>query len=149
MRKIALILAMVSLISGCGLMNSRYLYYDFASDSVKTTNVGSPMVTIKEVCKNDVYQSTVFWFGQTLSYSGKQGSIIRIHYREFYNGLARPAFSQELTYDISDDSIIVFRDTKIQVLNATNSAIEFTVLDSASYRYNPGQKIGTCSPYGP
>jgi len=66
-----------------------------------------------------------------LLYAGKSGSTIRISYREFafYKGstLARPGYSRELTYDLSESAVITFDDLKIEVLSATNNEIIFKV----------------------
>lgn len=67
-----------------------------------------------------------------LIYSGVMNKIIVITYREFINDMARPAFYQELKYDLNNTDIIVFRSIKIKVLEANNSNIVFQVLDDGS-----------------
>ncbi len=64
-------------------------------------------------------------FKQELIYTGKSGSNINIEYREFKGNMARPAFSQSLTYDISEDKMIGFRGALFEVLEATNSSIKY------------------------
>ena len=64
-------------------------------------------------------------FKQELIYTGKSGNNINIEYREFKGNMARPAFSQSLTYDISKDKIIGFRGAQFEVLEATNSFIKY------------------------
>jgi hypothetical protein len=66
-------------------------------------------------------------FKQELIYNGQSKDTIKLLYREFKEDLARPAFSQELTYDLSEGNIIGFRGMKIEVLEATNSNIQFIV----------------------
>jgi hypothetical protein len=62
-----------------------------------------------------------------LIYNGKSKDTIRISYREYINDMARPAFYQDLTYDLLESQEIAFRDLRIEVLEATNSAIKFIV----------------------
>lgn len=81
-------------------------------------------------------------FEMTLTYSGKQGQVIKIFYREASNGYARPSFTQELTYDINEDPVITFKNTKLRILEATNSVIKFTVLECPAFAHPSGSKIG-------
>jgi hypothetical protein len=63
-----------------------------------------------------------------LVYSGIIGDNLSILYREYTdNDMARPAFSQELTYD-KKASQIRFRNMLIKVSSATSEEIRFTVL---------------------
>jgi hypothetical protein len=142
MRKIALVLLFGLLVSGCGLSNSLYIQYNPLCQTASTTAVGSPMVQAEEQCINDVYGGVYASFSQQLIYAGKIGNTIRITYREFSNQLARPAFSQELTYDLSGNNIIVFKQTKMEVKEASNSAITIIVLESPTCQKQPGSKIG-------
>ncbi len=66
-------------------------------------------------------------FKQELIYNGKSQNTIKLSYREFKDDFARPAFTQELSYDLSEGKIIGFRGMKIEVLEATNSVIKFIV----------------------
>jgi len=138
-RRIAFLIAIVVslfIFSGCLAFNhDLYVYYDFLPDTPKTTTVGSPMIEIKSVCQNDIYGNILYSFEQSLTYSGKQGNVIKVVYRELANNLARPAFSQELTYDLTDGPIIVFRNTKAKIIEATNSSITFVILETPAYLY--------------
>lgn len=67
-------------------------------------------------------------FRQELLYNGKSGETIKVLYREFQNDMARPAFSQELTYDLAESDIIGFQGVRIRVIRATNVAITYSVL---------------------
>lgn len=71
-------------------------------------------------------------FKQELVYTGKSGNNINIEYREFKGNLARPAFSQSLTYDISKDKVIGFRGALFEVIEATNSSIKYKVIKHIS-----------------
>lgn len=60
-------------------------------------------------------------------YSGRTRDAINLLYREYTeNDLARPAFSQNLTYDPSSTSIR-FRQTVIRVIEVTGDSIRFVV----------------------
>lgn len=64
-----------------------------------------------------------------LVYSGIQAGAVRVAYREFSrDDLARPAFYQDLTYDASS-KILRFRGIRLQIDQADNEQIVFTVLE--------------------
>jgi hypothetical protein len=62
-----------------------------------------------------------------LLYNGKSGKTIKVTYREFVDSMARPAFYQNLEYDLAESRDIGFRDIRITVIEATNSFIRFVV----------------------
>ena len=64
---------------------------------------------------------------QELLYNGKSQNTIKISYREFNNDFSRCAFTQELTYDLTEGKTIGFRGMKIDVVEATNLTIKFVV----------------------
>jgi hypothetical protein len=68
------------------------------------------------------------YYKQEFIYNGRVGNGIKFIYREFIDEIARPAFTQDLQYDLSVDSIIGFRGLRLKVLNATNTKIEFEIL---------------------
>lgn len=72
-------------------------------------------------------------FKKELIYQGKSGNTIRLLYREFRDDMARPAFYQDLTYDMTETNIIGFRGTTIEVIEATNLYIKFVVKTSAGF----------------
>jgi len=63
-----------------------------------------------------------------LIYNGKDHDVIFVGYREFMNNFARPAFSQELRYDLSESRNVVFRNVELEVVEASNNAIKFKIL---------------------
>lgn len=67
-------------------------------------------------------------FKRELIYSGISRGVVAISYREFSGDLARPAFTQELTYDLADGDEIGFRGARFQVIKATNTSIRYVVL---------------------
>jgi hypothetical protein len=68
-------------------------------------------------------------FKAELIYTGKTDNIIRVSYREYKNDMARPAFSQELRYDLNEGNEITFKTLKMKVLEATNTKITVQVID--------------------
>lgn len=67
-------------------------------------------------------------FVRELIYTGVSKNVITIVYREFSNDLARPAFTQELRYDLAESDIIGYKGARFQVLKATNVGLQYKVL---------------------
>lgn len=66
-----------------------------------------------------------------LLYQGAGGGILRLTYREFTGeDLARPAFTQEVSYDLTANgpTEIRFKGALIQVEEASNTALRYSVL---------------------
>lgn len=63
-------------------------------------------------------------------YQGKIGNKIRISFREFYKSMARPAFTQDIDYELESDgtALVGFKGLRIQVLKATNLDITYKVI---------------------
>ncbi len=69
-------------------------------------------------------------FQQILIYNGRSGNTISIGYRELSNNVARPAFSNEVTYDLNESMIIGYQSARIRILEATNTFIRYEVLEN-------------------
>lgn len=69
-------------------------------------------------------------FQRTLIYSGRVGDTVRITYREFSDGMARPAFANDVEYDLQESSILGYRGAKLEVLEATNRYIQFILMEN-------------------
>lgn len=69
-------------------------------------------------------------FQQTLIYSGKVGNKIRLGYREFSNNLARPAFNNDVDYDLNESKVIGYKGARVEIINATNHSITYRVLQN-------------------
>jgi len=67
-------------------------------------------------------------FQQTLIYSGRVGNKINIGYREFSSSMARPAFNNDVEYDLNESNIFGYRGAQIEVLEATNQIIRYKVM---------------------
>ena len=73
-------------------------------------------------------------------YNGKAGDILKFSYREFSEDketifnttytttTARPAFTQDLQYDLSESNIIGFDGLRVEVIKATNTNITYKIL---------------------
>lgn len=63
-------------------------------------------------------------------YQGKVGNSIKISFREFKDNMARPAFTQDIDYELNkqDNTIIGFKGLRIEVLKATNMDITYKVI---------------------
>ena len=69
-------------------------------------------------------------FQQELIYSGRVGDKLHIGYRELSNNMARPAFNNEVEYDLSSGPIIAYKGARIEVLEATNEEIKFRLISN-------------------
>lgn len=67
------------------------------------------------------------YFKQEFIYNGKVGNGLKFIYREFIDNTARPAFTQDLQYDLAEGNIIGFKGLRIRVINASNTKIEYEV----------------------
>ncbi|HSZ52919.1 MAG TPA: hypothetical protein VK801_15230 [Caulobacteraceae bacterium] len=67
---------------------------------------------------------------RTLIYNGRVGDKINIGYREFSDSTARPAFSNNVEYDLSSSNIISYRGAKLRIIDANNNSITYQVLSN-------------------
>jgi hypothetical protein len=66
---------------------------------------------------------------QEFIYQGGSEREVKFLYREYTDSsLARPAFSQALTFDISKDKVVGFQGLRLEVLTASNTRITYKVL---------------------
>lgn len=146
---IMLIITLLFSIIGCGLVSYPYIYYNFEHGKTQVATVGSVMVEQKIVYRNNVYNQVVRMDVAVLEYGGKTGTVIKVYYKEFgasreglsVNNYARPAFTQELVYDLAESDTISYKSTSIRVVSANGQQIRFEVLDSPLYKYSQGQEL--------
>ncbi len=69
-------------------------------------------------------------FQQTLIYSGRIGSKVNISYREFSNNTARPAFNNDVEYDLDSSKVIGYKGARLEILDANNSSITFKLISN-------------------
>jgi hypothetical protein len=67
-------------------------------------------------------------FRRELIYNGRSGATIKLLYREFSAEQIRPAFTQEVTYDLAQGETIGFKGARFQVVDADNVRIKYVVL---------------------
>lgn len=68
-------------------------------------------------------------FRYQLVYSGMDNNNVKISYREYKDDFARPAFNQELVYNLDQSKTIRYKNFRIRIENATNEEITYTVLE--------------------
>ena len=63
-------------------------------------------------------------------YQGKIGNKIKISFREFSNDMSRPAFTQDIEYELEGNkpTIIGFKGLRIEVIKASNQNITYSVI---------------------
>lgn len=69
-------------------------------------------------------------FQQTLIYSGRVGSKINIGYREFSSNTARPAFNNDVEYDLSTSNRIGYKGAELEIIQADNTGITYKVIST-------------------
>lgn len=62
-------------------------------------------------------------------YQGMSRGEVKISYRESMNGIARPAFTQDVTYELGQDgtAVIGFKGMRLKVLKATGQSIDYVI----------------------
>lgn len=102
-------------------------------DAVKAT-ISSPMGIKSVLIEPSQYELLLCErmgtkaFRREILYSGGAKGTIQLQYREFANDYARPAFSQELSFDLAMGKEIGFRGARIRVESISNTGIRYTVL---------------------
>lgn len=71
-------------------------------------------------------------FEQTLIYSGKVGNKINVGYREFSSNTARPAFNNNVEYDLSQSKEIGYKGALLEIIDASNKDITYKVIRNFS-----------------
>lgn len=67
-------------------------------------------------------------FKKELVYTGISQNAVSILYREFNEDIARPAFSQDLKYDLSESKIVGYRGARFEIIKATNQGLTYKTL---------------------
>tara|TARA_B100000886_G_scaffold336501_1_gene295420 strand:- start:1318 stop:2061 length:744 start_codon:yes stop_codon:yes gene_type:complete len=68
-------------------------------------------------------------FVQEFIYNGRVDSALKFVYREFSGDYLKPAFTQEVQYDLDQSDILGFKNLRIKVIAASNTEIRY-VLES-------------------
>jgi len=67
---------------------------------------------------------------QALVYTGKENNTIKLTYREYSGNLTSPAYTTDVTYDLSESKTIAFRSAKLEIIEATNTGIKYKVINN-------------------
>lgn len=125
-------------ISGVAIpINSKkpLIYIIRENDGIYTTGFSESGINFIEPNEEIEYiQTTAIakekdYFKQEFIYNGRVGNALKFIYREYINDYARPAFKQDLQYDLSESEVIGFRGLRIQIISASNTKIEYKVLN--------------------
>lgn len=124
MKKIIVLILMICL---CGCYS---LKVGQALNVPLHASVGDPLISWEERS----YQVLVASNSQfEIIYSGKSGSTLRLLYREYVQSsqgsmLARPAFNQELTYNLDESTEVSFKEVALKILAANSNGIDYQIL---------------------
>jgi len=90
----------------------------------------TPEKPIFEKYQVEQVNTTKGFINYELLYTGISGNTIRLLYREYTaDSLAKPAFFQNLQYDLSKDKTIVFKEHEFLIKEANNNEIQFEMRD--------------------
>lgn len=67
-------------------------------------------------------------FKKELVYTGISQNVVSVMYREYQNDMARPAFSQDLKYDLSESKTVGYRGSRFEIIKATNQGLTYKTL---------------------
>ena len=67
-------------------------------------------------------------FKKELVYNGISQNVISILYREFINDMARPAFYQDLKYDLTEVKTFGYRGARFEVIKASNQEMTYRMI---------------------
>ena len=67
-------------------------------------------------------------FKRELVYTGISKGVISLTYREYLRDMARPAFNQDLKFDLNEGKTIGFKGARFNVIEASNIEIKYEVL---------------------
>ena len=119
------------LLASCNRTEYMNIVRNFEPNDIITQTVGNPIISerlsyyyshrLSEHSESNHYE---------IIYSGKTSDGIKILYREYTNDLIRPAFSQELTYDVASGDTIAFRKYKMVVVGFDKNSISCRIISS-------------------
>jgi hypothetical protein len=116
-------------IARAGRLSSRGKLFIFKKDEHgKTVCLGRTLCTDVEYTMGKATTYSRARNQQTLLYSGKIGNRVTLGYREFVNETARPAFSNDVDYDLNESNVLGYKGARIEVIKATNTEITYKVI---------------------
>ena len=66
-------------------------------------------------------------YRRELIYQGRDGDNLKLFYREFTDDFRRPAYDQEVQYDMSESDSIQFKGLTISIQEANNEFLVYTI----------------------
>lgn len=66
-------------------------------------------------------------YSRELIYQGRDGDNLKLFYREFNDDFRRPAYDQEVQYDLSESEYVQFKGLTILVEEANNEYLIYTI----------------------
>jgi len=91
------------------------------------SNISNPiiytLIRTKPTFKEDSFKYSAY-------YQGKKGNLIKISFREYLDNIARPAFTQDIDYELDNNgkAIVGFKGLRMEIIKATNLDIKYKVL---------------------
>ena len=67
---------------------------------------------------------------QEFIYNGRVGDAVKFVYREFSGDYLRPAFTQEVQYDLATSNEIGFKSLRMEVISASNTEIIYKLISN-------------------
>jgi hypothetical protein len=61
-------------------------------------------------------------------YDGRVGDRLNFSYREYTDEAGRPSFQQDLQFDISESPVVVYRNLRLEVIDAAGDSITYKIL---------------------
>lgn len=107
-------------------------YKDAPTICVITVMNAAACNTKAEFVRTKQAAATADSFQQTLIYNGRIGDKINIGYREYSNNFARPAFNNDVEYDLKSSKIIGYKGARLEVIEATNELIKYRLIQNFS-----------------
>lgn len=95
-----------------------------STHSLRAILVPSSTIKYKKITTNKITEES---FKRELIYTGLSGNTLSLAYREFKNDLARPAFSQDLRYDLEASKTIGYNGARFDIIKATNLELTYVV----------------------
>ena len=87
--------------------------------------------------KDKSNEITLADFKFTITYLGKDNDAIRLKYMEYTNDMARPAFSNDITWDLKESDVMSYKSIKARIISATNNQIKLVVLEDGDLNWLP------------
>jgi len=120
-----------------------YFYKNYKLNDSLSVSVGNPILAFEEGVSRD-NQKTGYKY--ELIYKGVLNDVMTLVYREYSVGVEadymKPAYSMEVSYDLTKGRQVEFRDFIIRVLESTSQRLSFVLLEEP-IAYRGRGNIGT------